>query len=276
MKTTHIKNIVIWALVVINAFFLVFWLLGLAVDYGDKIEKHQNLKVLVEQNGITMDIRCIHEGGELFTLESFRNSTKEQALVNTLLGSNGVTIQGNSRSYTGDSGSAVFKNSGEFQITLLPGIVTNAPGTENAVRHLLQKMDIEAKIDTAIMTGDHPAGTEAITAVSTWNSQEIFNCRILFVFKNGSLAEISGQYSPDIRPTAVKTDVSSCTTAVMSFLYEVRNGKFSCTEILDIRPGYNLTVSLDEGSLDPVWRIETDSGVFYVNGLTGSVDKAAE
>jgi hypothetical protein len=85
-----------------------------------------------------------------------------------------------------------------------------------------------------------------------------------FSFENGLLREISGQYTPDLRATAEKTDMSSCVTAVKSFLGEIRKGKYVCTKITSVEPGYRLTIS--DGSLVPVWRIETDKETaFYID-----------
>jgi hypothetical protein len=271
VKGTQIKNILICALVAVNVFFLGFWLVGRAADFGKKIEIRNDLRTLLEQNGVKMDIRVIHEGGELYTLESFRNTAREQELAKALLGNDVVAGQdGSKASYAGVNGQAVFGIGGEFQVKLSGGVVKDAPGVENAVRQLLRTMQIDAETDT--VSGS--AGNETVTAVGTWNKTKIFNYRIRFVFKNGSLSEINGAYAPDIRPTAVKTDMSSCATALLTFLGDVRQGKNNSTEIRDVRPGYRLTVSV--GKLDPVWRIVTDAGVFYVNALDGSVEPASE
>lgn len=275
MKTTHIKNIVIWALIAVNAFFLAFWIVGLAADYGTRIETHRNLQALLLQNGISLDIKSIEEAGEMYTMESFRVVTQEQKLANTLLGTTVLTVRGNNYTYTGESGHALFTNGGEFQVLFTPGMAAGGGSTRSTVRRLLGMMDLEARILSGDDENDADADTETMTAVCVWNGSEIFNCRMRFVFKDGKLTEISGKYAPNIKETSSKTDMTSCATAVLRFLEEIRSGTYECTEITDIKPGYMLTASFGDGSLDPTWRIAADTGIYYVNALTGSIQKAA-
>jgi hypothetical protein len=262
MKTTHIKNIVIWALVAVNALFLAFWFTGLAADYGNRLQMHRDLETVLERNGVTLDIRNIREGGELYTLESVRDIPTEQRLANTLLGATVMTVQGNNYSYTGEKGQAVFKNGGEFHIIFTPARERGAADAQSAARKILATMRIDAKI----LGGDGAAeGAETVTAAAVWNGHEIYNCEIRFYFEEGGLREISGRYAPNIKATDKKKDMTSCATAVMRFLDDVRSGKYSCTAVTAVRPGYRLSASLGDGSLEPVWRIETDDGVFYID-----------
>lgn len=264
MKTTHIKNIVIWALVAVNTLFLAFWLVGLAADYGNRLQMHRDLETLLERGGIALDIRNIREGGEMYTLESVRDIPMEQRLANTLLGASVMTVQGNNYSYTGEKGQAVFKNGGEFHIQFTTAPENTAADAQSTARKFLATMRIDAKIldDAGVGAAD---GTETVTALAVWNGQEIFNCEIRFYFEEGGLREISGKYAPNIKTTDAKKDMTSCATAVMRFLDDVRSGKYSCAAVTAVRPGYRLAVSLGDGSLEPVWRIETDTGVFYID-----------
>jgi hypothetical protein len=275
MKTTHIKNIVIWALIAVNAFFLGFWIVGLAADYGIKIETHRNLQALLLQNGINLDTKSIEETGEMYTMESFRVVAQEQKLANTLLGTTVLTVRGNNYTYTGESGHALFTNGGEFQVLFTPGMEAGGSGTRSTVRRLLGMMDLEARIQGGDDANEANADAETMTAVCVWNGHEVFNCRMRFIFNDGKLTEISGKYAPNIKATSAKNDMTTCATAVLRFLEEIRTGTYKCTEITDVRPGYMLTASFGDGSLDPTWRITTDSGIYYVNAQTGSIQKAA-
>jgi hypothetical protein len=270
MKTAHIKNIVIVALVAVNVFFLGFWLLGLVSEHSQKIEVYRDAAALLEQNGVALDIRSIRDGGELYTLSYNRDTTSEQALANVLLGS---TVSGQSgSSYTSDSGQAVFDGTGAFTFRLSPGVVTDSEGAENAARKLLGLMNLEAEIDTVRQDG----AIKTVTAVCTRNGADIFNDTIIFSFKDGNLEEISGTYIPGVVMTAQKTEMNSCASALMSFLAEVRKGNYQCSEIESVEPGYRVTaVLLGGGSLGPVWRVVTDTGTVFVDALTGKVEPAA-
>lgn len=273
MKMTNLKNIVIGALVVINVFFLVYYLWGVIGDRASKAETLGSLCAVFRQNGIGLLPENIHEGGVLQMAQTSRDYTAEQQLADTLLKNASKAIQGSIYTYTGENGQAVFKNGGDFNITLKAGTFNIGGDAVNTAKKLLKTMSIETNsVEAAGERGD-----ETVTAVCTYNNQTVFNCRIILTFKNGSLLEISGKRAEGIRATEDKTNMFSSTTALMTFLSEVKNGNLICTKISLVEFGYKLSqVSVSGGgSLRAVWSILTDSGVYYVDAETGDVEQVA-
>lgn len=271
VKMTNLKNIVIGALVIINIFFLACFLWGVIGDRASKAETLGTLSALYRQNGIELLPENIHEGTVLQEAQTNRNFTAEQQLADTLLGKATRVIQGSIYTYTGKNGQAVFKNGGEFIITLNAGAYNIGSGAAGMAKKILRIMDIEIQSVEA----DGERGNETVTAVGAFNNQSIFNCRVILTFKNGSLLEISGKRAEEVRVGSDKTDMTSSATALMTFLNGVNNRQYACAKISHVEPGYKLTaLSALAGSLKPVWRIVTDSGVYYIDAKTGDIEKA--
>ncbi len=270
MKVTNIKNIVIWALVIINAFFLAFFLWRLADDHSQKAEALENLGTLLSQNGIYIDTDNIHEGDALPALLVSRNIQRERRLAETLLGQTQVTEQGGiiyTYSVPGKDDKAVFKNGGEFDITFSPHVYDITINEVTTVKSLLRTM----KIETTSVKATGVPGNETVTAVCSWNHQPIFNCQIIFIFKDGSLNQIVGKHTNEITVTSTNTDMSSSATAMINFLGAVKAGSISCTEIKKLEPGYNLNALGTR--ISPAWRIETDTDTYYIDAVTGTIER---
>jgi hypothetical protein len=255
VKVTRLKNIVILALIIVNALFLVFFIGRLVKEHSDKKEALMNLSALFERNGIHIDTGNIREGGTLSGLLVSRNTQKEQLLAEKLLGQTEVTENGGIYTYTGKDGQAVFRSGGTFEITFSSRVYGGISSVRSTAKSLLQTMGIE----TVSLSVAGEQENETVDALCSWERQPIFNCRILFVFKDGGLSKISGRYAANISVTDGRTDMSSCATSMMYFLDEVRNGRISCSQIFRIEPGYKLKASGD--LISPVWRVVTDTEV---------------
>ncbi len=271
---TYTKNIMIWALVVLNVFFLAVFGLGLYRENTEKKLMYRELYELMQRHDVLLDTSGISDDGELYRLDTSRDPAAERLLAETLLGETTDADQSGSiiATYAGDQGEAVFRSGGEFQITFSQSVYPAGDSVESAVVKLLKLMAFETA-NVAVSTED---GRTTATAVCTWSDYRIFNCRVQFVYEDQILKEISGRQVANIRRTDEQTEMSasSAATALMRFLHMVKNNTaISCSAIMDVSPGYSFTAAVyGDGSLRPVWRITADSGVFYVDAETGEVE----
>jgi hypothetical protein len=271
VKVTNIKKIVIWALVILNVFFLGFYLWGIYKDRAVKNEVLSNLSALFERYGIALSTENIREGGELAELKISRDIQLEQKLAESVLGLTERTDQGGGiYIYTGTNGRAEFKNGGTFSFKFNGSVYGGSAGAENTAKSILQTMGIVT--DSVIVTGE--PDNERVGAVCAWERRPIFNARISFLFKDGSLAGINGTYAANTAETGNKTDMSSCATSLMAFLNEVKNDRISCTQITGVSPGYYLEAPSD--SMVAVWSVHTETGVYYVDAVTGGIKQNAQ
>ena len=274
MKLTNIKNVMIWALAMINVLFLAFYLLGIYSDSVNKTSSLRELAALFEKNGITLDPRNLGEGGVMPEYTTIIKEDNERKLAEALLGSTSkVDEGGNIYDFVGEKGRAKITG-GEFVVTLDPGVYPDRGDAVKASRDILKLLQIE----TVSVTSGGSAGNETVVAVCAINHQPIFNCCVTLTFKKGSLAELSGKLAADIQKTTEETDMSSPATALMIFLRGVKNDGIKCVWIVSAEPGYILTETSTpgEGSLQPVWRIDTGSEVFTVNTVTRKISQSIE
>ncbi len=274
----YVKNILILALVAINVFFLAFIGLGIYRDNAVDKQMYRELYDLMERNGILLDTESIQTDGEMYRLDTSRDAVKEQELAEALLGETVAVDQGAGgiiTTYIGENGEAVFRTGGEFKIVFTKDVFKAGDDIESTTEKILKTMSIEtANVEISVTDENLTA-----TAVCFWSDKEIFNCRVRFVYENGSLLEINGKHATNIRQTTEKTEMSasSAATALMSFLHSVKDGKYTCTAIMEVCPGYCYTAAVyGDGSLRPVWRIKANSGVYLVDAETGNVEPLIE
>lgn len=262
------KKIVIGALLVINVFFLTIFLWNICRDHTLNTEALQDISALLQQNGIYIDTDNIREGDALSVLEIRRDRVAERSLADALLGDTQETDQGGGiYNYVGNNGQAEFGNGGELDITFYTALDERTVSAENTAKGLLKTMNIE----TISVEASGEPGNETVTAVCSWDNQPIFNCRIAFIFKDGSLSHIKGNYAAIIEVTANKTDMDSAATALMHFLSDIKSGKYSCTQITKVEPGYRVNELGD--TINAAWRIETDNGVYYYDAVTSALEQ---
>ncbi len=276
MTVRYTRNVLILALAAINLFFLAFFGIGLYRDNAVKRQMYRELYALMEQNGILLDTEGIDEGGEMYLLETSRSPDLERALAETLLGeTESADRGGNITAYVGEAGEAVFHTGGEFEITFTQSVFEAGGSAQSATRKLLGTLGIEA----AGLTVETANGNEIAAAFCTWSDYRIFNCRIQFMYKDGSLIQIIGKHPENIRKTSEKKEMStaSAATALLYFLRAVKAEKYSCAAIMDVQPGYSFAASpYGDGSLRPSWRIAADSGIFLIDALTGALQQVLE
>jgi hypothetical protein len=196
-------------------------------------------------------------------------------LAETLLGNTSeVNEGGNIYIYSGDKGGRAKFSGGEFDITLPPGHYPSGGDALKAATQILKTLQIEA----VSITSGGSAGNETVVAVCAINHQPVFNCRVVLIFNDGSLVGLSGKLAVDVQPTTDKKDMSSPATALMIFLSGVKSGTITCTRIDAVQPGYVLTETSvpGKGSLQPAWRIDTESGIFTVNTVTAKIEQSIE
>ena len=64
---------------------------------------------------------------------------------------------------------------------------------------------------------------------------------------------------------------------LLSFAETVRSEGIICSQVDSLTAGYRMRVGLSgESTLEPVWRLVTDTGEFYVSGETGAIVTLAE
>ena len=102
------------------------------------------------------------------------------------------------------------------------------------------------------------------------------NIATVFSYQDGELRQIDAQrLSGTAQQAAGGETLLSTATVLIRFLAGINDGAVRvCTEIQDMTPGYQANLSRPVTYLSPVWRITTDTGVYYMDGVTGEITPA--
>lgn len=269
MNTAKIKNFIIILLAVANVF-----LIGITV--ADKIESSS---VRREAEELIVDILAergivlaggVEAGAD--TLHSFamkRDFNAEEKIVRALFGrADSEDLGGNIIYYRGETGQATFRGTGEFDISFEAGAVTAEGDIVKTAKRVLKKLGLTP--DRLVASESQGDEYTLLTLSYLYEDKAVYNSRVAFTFNDGNLLLISGRRILDTPSIQADEAPIDSITALMRFLDMVNKEGFVCSEIRALDAGYITNVSSVGGiSLVPVWRIETDTGEYFINGLTG-------
>ena len=268
MAWSKVKNIILVILLGVNLILLgmVGWR-----EYQSAQYDSQTLEAavrLLETNGIAVDMPIPDarylpilrlEGGALTTQE---RQDQAAGLVGTL-----QRIEDNAGdarvTYWGALGQAQLDADGAFSISFSGQARPQEDDPDAQARSLLEQLGL------AVL----PAGAEEqedLLFLSYWQSWEgvpVFTCTSVVTFEEGSLSAVSGQRLLGGASPLTTEDPLTIPTILVRFLAGMRQNGCTCSAITGMTQGYSSTIS--SGRLTPVWAIETDTGEYYVNAVTG-------
>ena len=273
MEMSKLKNIVITALVLVNAFFLAITLYN---HINSGIRQRRELETLVEvlaQNGIDLEDGAVSEMWPMGILRTSRDVEKEATIAQALLGvTNRVNYGGSIYGYESPAGTAVFRGGGEYEIKFIEGYPAGG-GAVKAIKDILKLMGLETGEVEVFSEGGGEYGRVLLVA----DGAEIYNCHSTFTIINGEITEVSGRLAFNAEGSGDSLEIITAPTALMNFLTSINKENFRCSKIVTMDQGYLLTMSLfGEGALQPVWRIVTDTGIIYIDAVSGEVEHEIE
>lgn len=123
---------------------------------------------------------------------------------------------------------------------------------------------------------EYDGETVTVTFFQNWEGTPVFSCEAVFSYQDGELRQIDAQrLSGTAQQAAGGETLLSTATVLIRFLAGINDGAVRvCTEIQDMTPGYQANLSRPVTYLSPVWRITTDTGVYYMDGVTGEITPA--
>ena len=127
----------------------------------------------------------------------------------------------------------------------------------------------------AQIPGQRPrSGTAA--AVRLWNRAPVFNGSITFTIDHGSVMTVSGSLLPDTAvETASDTEPLTAFAALIAFQQMRHESSSVVSAITEISLCYELqNTAAASMTLVPSWQIVTDTAIFYVNCISGTVRRA--
>ena len=105
----------------------------------------------------------------------------------------------------------------------------------------------------------------------------VFGAELTFTYRSGLLTQVSGLFYPDNGTISRISEQSciSCADALTQILASRDALGWVGSQITGMQQGYlHSETATSALRFTPVWRVETDTAVFYVNGITREVRQA--
>ncbi|NLL38366.1 MAG: hypothetical protein GX254_02095 [Clostridiales bacterium] len=266
MSISRIKTIVIFILLIVNVCLLAIYFVD---KYDDMVLGNQTRSALVdflEAKGISMNEDRIPNETKRDIYYITRDIEMERGLVEAVLGSCEAIDQGGYvYLYKSKNGNAEFRSTGRFDITINK-YPTGSKSIEKVSEELLDLMGLDAIRDTS--EGLRSDEIKKVGYICLHEEDEVFNCRINFTYHADGRVEISGNKIVGKIGYLRQADMLSIATVLVSFAREAENTE-GISRIESIKPGYMMSANAAE--LQPVWRIITDCGYYYIDAATGTL-----
>lgn len=275
MPASKLKNLAILILLLANAALLAILLPGRLAERREAQQLRQSLSDLYAAQNVALDPGLIPDAATLYVLELGEDRTAEQAAAAALLGE-GVTADQDSTRYlsvyNNEKGSCSISRSGQFQARL-----KDQPETTDlsaAAKKTLKAMGFSWGSLTA--PNRLRAGVYALEASQNVLGVPVFEAQLTLVYANSRLTDLDGVYFPGGSAHLTRVSDRSCMTAadaLVHFLSARYELGWVGSQVTCLRQGYlrSETASAAGLHLTPVWLLETDTGSFYVDGISGQI-----
>ena len=264
MERSRLKNIIILILVLVNLFLLGSLLLHRTEERAARTRMAQELTTLFAADGVTLDSSCIRSDAPPAGKVLARDSSAEAGMAALLLGENPTFSDegGGIYTYCSDSGQAIFRSGGSFDITgrLISG------DAETICRNFCKTYGYE---DLSLSFSN---GSGTATATQHYNGYPVRNASVTFLEEKGSLISVSGTHVPSAYSSEDTSASMTAPTALTKFLDARRKTGAVVSAVTDVYLCYELqSTNAAPLTLVPAWCIVTNTVNYYVNCSTGAV-----
>lgn len=268
MESSKLKNIVLLILLITNL-LLLFLMVSQRLESRQLQDKTLTDAVqLLEEKGISVKAEDLSHISFPEAMTAERDTAEEQRQFTALLGE-GTTLtqKGLVAQYDGPWGQAEVRGDGAFSVLLNPNAYPAAEGEEAAcAKNALKLIGFTA-------SGFESDGA-TLTAYQTAAGCTVYSCSVTAEFGGGSLLRLSGQRLVGDADQATGAAAKSVATLLVRFRrYLVESGD-ACTAILSATVGYTtVTDRTGQTELVPILRLKTDTNLYDLNALTGSIQR---
>jgi hypothetical protein len=274
LPISKLKNIVILVLALVNVLLLALVLPLQQERRQQEALAMENLHALFDQYGITLHVESLPATESLYTLEFSPETDAALPAVQALLGEM-VLAQDDSTQYLSlyrsDLGQCQISRSGQLEARLVDREAEN--DLSKAVSEYLEDMGVEVAAVSA--PNRISAGVYTVQAVQQLLGVPVFSSTLEFTFHNSVLTRVEGTVYFDTTNLYRTDDVTciSCADALVAFLSNRDALGWVGSTVSGVTQGYlrTETASATLVRLVPGWQISTDTGSFWVNGITEQV-----
>ena len=272
MSAARIKNLILLILALAVCFLLIAVAPGRLAARRTEAAVTQELTELFAGYGVTLEAE-LPRSEALCIIELDDGSVQAaQALLGQEAQEDAASTRYETRFFS-EYGTAVFQRSGAVEAAL---DVPVQGGYEKDMKRRLRTMGCTLwQIQPAVRGED---GSYRLTAQQALLGVPVFGAELTFTYQDGTLCAVSGTVCPG-NGTAQRVseqECMSCADALTQILASRDETGWVGSRILSVQQGY-LHAETAAAALRfvPMWQIETDTALFFINGITGEVRQSA-
>lgn len=276
MEGSKLKNIVIVILVLLNLFLLVLSGGRRMQDARSRDQARAAAAEVIRQGGVKLDEGIVPTETALLPMAAERDLKAEILQARALLGGE-VDAQargGEVYRYGNEAGWLQVHSTGQYSAMLTAGaaLTEQEPPEEHAAA-LLRLLEMECRV----VSVDVVDGQGEVILNQTMNGVDVLDCRVSVRYRDGRAVEIAGSRRVLGQAAPAGGAPITVATALMRLYNGLNDMGDVYNEIKSIAPSYALS-SEGAGSmrLTPVWQVETDTGTYRLDTLTGALTRTGD
>lgn len=274
MSVSKIKNLILLILALAVLALLPAVVPTQAARMGAERNVHEKLAALYSAYGLTLDAANLPASQTLYSIEL--EDPDASGAAQALLGGKTEeqpTAAGTLAGFTAVNGTFSLTRSGQLTARLTQA--SAAHDLTRATKRYLRSMDFS--IAALTEPSRESAGVYTLTAQQSLFGVPVFESKLVFTYRNSELSRVEGTFYPSAQAARVSEDACiSCADALVALLSNRDSLGWVGSEVTACEQGYLHSETASSAlRFVPVWRIETDAGAFYVNGITREVRQIA-
>ena len=274
MSGRRIKNLILLILALAVCFLLLAVVPGKLSAQREESALHRGLTELLASYGVSIDPALLTPGETLYAIEL--GEADASAAAEALLGEAAEADSSSTRYeilYSADSGSVSFSRSGALHAELSAAV--GGRSYEQDMQRRLRGMGYTVwQTQPAVRQAD---GVYALGVEQALLGMPVFGGTLTFTYQDGALRAADGVFYPESGSIARVSEEAciSCADALTQILASRDALGWVGSQITGMQQGYlHSETATSALRFTPVWHVETDTAVFYVNGITREVRQA--
>jgi hypothetical protein len=257
MDGRRIKTLVILILLIVNLFFGGILIAQRAQSRGMEAREREELAQVMSAAGIELPPDLIPGAKAVKRCSVSRDAALERAFAAALIGEAEPVEQGGGIvSYENENGRATFRSGGEVEAVIY------------------DKSPLSASTRAADYVADQLSGLgfEAGegSLVSSVGGMRVFNCVLTATAADEGIVVEGRRLTASPAESEEAASVSPY-TALMAYLRAVSADGSVVRQIVSVEQGYVFEYSPSAGTLEPVWRVESDGGAVYISAVDAEI-----
>lgn len=270
MRVSRMKNLILLVLGVTTLCLLLVAIPNRLSQQRQQRQMLSSLKALYEREALTLELDELPRSPTLYSVELADDaSAAAQALLGTKAARADDEAERYETEYLSDAGTLTVTRMGGFTAQLYAAAPVSDP--QRAAAKLLHAMGFQTD---ALTTQTQPDGSVYVSAEQTLLGVPVFGSSLVFCYEQGALRRVEGTFhtgGESITRVSEQESISGA-DALARFLARRDALGWVGGSVTALQQGYLPTETAGTGiRFVPVWRIDTDTGSFYINAITREI-----